>query len=404
MKIIDRPEYLNWLIRWREQQIIKVVSGVRRCGKSTLFEIYRDYLLHNGVQPNQIITINFEDLCFEQLTDYHLLNEYVNKRLLPDKMNYLFLDEVQHCPNFEKAVDSLFINKNCDLYLTGSNAYFMSGDLATLLSGRYVELKMLPLSFSEFTNGLDSTRSSLSKTEKFNLYLKYGSFPYVLRYNLFGSDDSTYLNDLYNTIILKDVVQRLKIQDVNTMDQVTKFMLHNVGNRVTSAKIANTLKSSGKSADQKTIDKYLTGLTDAMLLYKVSRFNLKGRQYLTTQNKYYVVDTGIRNNLIQTSQTDLGHQLENLVFLELMRRGSKTYTGQFDNNEIDFVTEKEGNLAYYQVAASTLDETTLNRELSPLMKVTDNYPKYLLTLDEIQPNANYSGVIKMNAIDWLLNK
>ena len=404
MKIIDRPEYLNWLIRWREQQIIKVVSGVRRCGKSTLFEIYRDYLLHNGVQPNQIITINFEDLCFEQLTDYHLLNEYVNKRLLPDKMNYLFLDEVQHCPNFEKAVDSLFINKNCDLYLTGSNAYFMSGDLATLLSGRYVELKMLPLSFSEFTNGLDSTRSSLSKTEKFNLYLKYGSFPYVLRYNLFGSDDSTYLNDLYNTIILKDVVQRLKIQDVNTLDQVTKFMLHNVGNRVTSAKIANTLKSSGKFTDQKTINKYLTGLTDAMLLYKVSRFNLKGRQYLTTQNKYYVVDTGIRNNLIQTSQTDLGHQLENLVFLELMRRGSKTYTGQFDNNEIDFVTEKEGNLAYYQVAASTLDETTLNRELSPLMKVTDNYPKYLLTLDEIQPNANYSGVIKMNAIDWLLNK
>ncbi len=404
MKIIDRPEYLNWLIRWREQQIIKVVSGVRRCGKSTLFEIYRDYLLHNGVQPNQIITINFEDLCFEQLTDYHLLNEYVNKRLLPDKMNYLFLDEVQHCPNFEKAVDSLFINKNCDLYLTGSNAYFMSGDLATLLSGRYVELKMLPLSFSEFTNGLDSTRSSLSKTEKFNLYLKYGSFPYVLRYNLFGSDDSTYLNDLYNTIILKDVVQRLKIQDVNTLDQVTKFMLHNVGNRVTSAKIANTLKSSGKFTDQKTINKYLTGLTDAMLLYKISRFNLKGRQYLTTQNKYYVVDTGIRNNLIQTSQTDLGHQLENLVFLELMRRGSKTYTGQFDNNEIDFVTEKEGNLAYYQVAASTLDETTLNRELSPLMKVTDNYPKYLLTLDEIQPNANYSGVIKMNAIDWLLNK
>ena len=404
MKIINRPEYLNWLIRWRDQQIIKVVSGVRRCGKSTLFEIYRDYLLHSGVQQNQIITINFEDLRFEQLADYHLLNEYVNKRLLPDKMNYLFLDEVQHCHNFEKAVDSLFINKNCDLYLTGSNAYFMFGDLATLLSGRYVELKMLPLSFSEFTNGLDSTRALLSITEKFNLYLEYGSFPYVLRYNLFGDDDSNYLNDLYNTIILKDVVQRLKIQDLNTLDQVTKFMLHNVGNRVTSSKIVNTLKSSGKSTDQKTIDKYLNGLTDAMLLYKVSRFNLKGRQYLTTQNKYYTVDTGLRNNLIQTTQADLGHQLENLVFLELMRRGSKTYIGQLDNNEIDFVAEKNGNLAYYQVATSTLDETTLNRELSPLIKITDNYPKYLLSLDEIQPNANYSGIIKMNAIDWLLNK
>ena len=280
----------------------------------------------------------------------------------------------------------------------------MFGDLATLLSGRYVELKMLPLSFSEFTNGLDSTRALLSITEKFNLYLEYGSFPYVLRYNLFGDDDSTYLNDLYNTIILKDVVQRLKIQDLNTLDQVTKFMLHNVGNRVTSSKIVNTLKSSGKSTDQKTIDKYLNGLTDAMLLYKVSRFNLKGRQYLTTQNKYYTVDTGLRNNLIQTTQADLGHQLENLVFLELMRRGSKTYIGQLDNNEIDFVAEKNGNLAYYQVAASTLDETTLNRELSPLIKITDNYPKYLLTLDEIQPNANYSGIIKMNAIDWLLNK
>ena len=403
MERIERTEYLNWLIRWKEQQLIKVVSGVRRCGKSTLFEIYKDYLVRNGVSTSQIISINFEDVDFEHLANYRLLYNYIKSLLIPDKMNYIFLDEVQHVDQFEKAVDSLFLKLNCDVYVTGSNAYFMSGELATLLSGRYVELKMLPLSFKEFCSGFNKQEQNLSKSELFNSYMEISSFPYAVRLSQNRLEAREYLRDIYHSVLLKDIVARLKISDVNGLENIVKFLLHNIGNRVSSGKIANTLKSQGKGIDQKTIDKYIRGMTDSLLLYEATRYNIKGRQYLTTQSKYYVVDVGLRNMLVKGSDTDIGHILENIVFLELKRRGYEVYIGQFEENEVDFVAAGLQGTTYYQVAASTLDASTLKRELAPLEKIPDNYPKYILTLDEAFGEADYKGIMKRNILDWILN-
>ena len=402
MKRIERARYLEWLKIWKGKQIIKVVSGVRRCGKSTLFEIYKDWLNENGVENQQIISINFEDIDFEPLTEYHALYEYISERLISNKMNYIFLDEIQHVAQFEKAVNSLFLKENCDVYITGSNAYFLSGELATVLTGRYVELKMLPLSFQEFCSGL-AEFSNLSNAQKFNLYLRQSSFPYLTKYQNTAQEVNDYLRDIYNSVLLKDIVARLKISDVTTLENVTKFLLHNVGNKVSVSKIANTLKSHGKGADQKTVDKYLRGLTDSFLLYEAQRYNLKGKMFLSTNSKYYAVDIGLRNMLVKSSESDIGHILENIVYLELKRRGGHVYVGQLDDGEIDFVSVKEDGVVYYQVSATTLDETTLKRELAPLRKVQDNYPKYLLTLDEIFGSADYDGIKKINVLEWLLN-
>ncbi len=400
---IERTEYLEWLKRWKEQQIIKVVSGVRRSGKSTLFEIYKDWLKNNGVENEQLIGINFEDIDFEHLTEYHSLYNYIKERLIPDKMNYIFLDEIQHVQQFEKAVDSLFLKENCDVYITGSNAYFMSGELATFLTGRYVELKMLPLSFKEFCAELKGSQA-LSNSQKFNLYLKRSSFPYLTKYQNADREVDNYLRDIYNSVLLKDIVARLKVADVTTFENVTKFLLHNIGNVVSVSKIANTLKSQGKGADQKTVDKYLRGLTDSLLLYEAQRYNLKGKMFLSTNSKYYAVDISLRNMLVKGSESDIGHILENIVYLELKRRGFNVYVGHLDDGEIDFVAVKDNDTVYYQVSATALEENTLKRELAPLRKVQDNYPKYLLTLDEIFGSADYDGIKKINVLDWLLDK
>lgn len=402
MQLIPRKEYLDWLCRWRDKQIIKVVSGVRRCGKSTLFTLFKQNLLKQGVDEKQIISINFEAMEFEALRDYHTLYQYINDHLQQDCKNYIFLDEVQHCTEYQKAVDSLFIKDNCDIYLTGSNAYFMSGELATVLSGRYVELKMLPLSFKEFVSSFAPENVDISIQEKFNLYLNYGSFPFLARYNSFDSDAYNYLRDVYNTIILNDIVKRLKITDVNALDKVTKFIADNIGNIVSINKIANTLKSGGKSIDNKTVEKYLQGLVDALFLYKAPRFNIKGKQLLTNMPKYYIVDIGMRNILIRNKESDIGHIIENLAYLELMRRGYDVYVGDIDKGEVDFVAIKNNQTEYYQISATTLNPDTLARELAPLQSVQDNYPKYLLTLDELFGEANYNGIQKKNLIKWLL--
>ncbi|MGI5857621.1 MAG: ATP-binding protein [Candidatus Merdivicinus sp.] len=403
MQTINRDAYLNWLIRHKDKQIIKVVSGVRRCGKSTLFSIYREYLLQNGVNPEQIIMLNFEDVEYEELSNYRLLYDYIKSLLLKDRMNYIFLDEIQHVEQFEKAVDSLFLKENCDVYITGSNAYFMSGELATQLSGRYMELKMLPLSFAEFCSGLSEERQRLSKSERLNLYMELSSFPYVLRYNYGQKEAREYLRDIYNTVLLKDVVARLRISDVNMLENVTKFLLHNIGNRVSPTKIAATLKSQGKSIDQKTVDRYIRGLTDSLMIYEATRYNIKGKQFLTQQNKYYVVDVALRNILVRGKDSDVGHILENIVYLELLRRGYAVYVGQLDDgSEVDFVAIGTDDVLYYQVAATTLEEATLKRELAPFRKISDNYPKYLLTLDEAFGTADYEGIKKQNILDWLL--
>lgn len=400
--LIERTEYLECLKKWREKQIIKVVSGVRRCGKSTLFEIYRNWLVSDGVEESQIISINLEALEFEHLTDYRLLYEHIKKLIVPDKMNYIFLDEIQHVESFEKAVDSLFLKDNCDVYITGSNAYFMSGELATVLSGRYVELKMLPLSFKEFCSGIDEP--SLTNARKFNRYIENGSFPYISKFNIGTKEAKDYMRDVYNSVLLKDIAARLKISDITALENVTKFLLHNIGNTVSAARIANTLKTEGKGTDRKTVDKYIRGLSDSLLIYEAQRYNLKGKMLLRTNSKYYAVDAALRNCLVKGSESDIGHILENVVFLELKRRGYDVYIGQLDESEIDFVAVDNDGISYYQVSATALDENTLKRELAPFKKAGDNYPKYLLTLDEVFGNADYNGIKKKNALEWLLEK
>lgn len=400
---IERMDYLNWLIKWKDKQIIKVLTGVRRCGKSTLFEIYREYLMKNGVDENQIIAINFEDLEYEDLLEYKSLYQYVNGCLCNHKKNYIFLDEIQHVESYQKAVDSLFLKENCDVYITGSNAYFMSGELATLLTGHYVELSMMPLSFKEFCMGLPQESSNAALGEKFNRYILTGSFPYVLKYGYEEKEAKEYMNGIYNTILLNDIVKRLKIADANMLEAVTRFMMHNIGNRTSPTTIANTMTSGQKKIDQKTVDRYLRGLTDSLLFYEVRRYNIKGKQFLTTMNKYYVCDIGMRNMFVRGKDTDMGHILENIVFLELKRRYPEVYVGQLSSNdEVDFVAIENGEPIYFQVAQTTLDENVLQRELAPLKRINDNYPKYLLTLDEVFGEMNYEGIQKKNALKWML--
>ena len=398
---IERTVYLEWLKNWKEKQIIKVVSGVRRCGKSTLFDIYRDWLTENETEKNQIISINFEDIEFEHLSDYHALYSYIKERLTADKMNYIFLDEIQHVNQFEKVVDSLFLKDNCDVYITGSNAYFMSGELATVLTGRYVELKMLPLSFKEFCTGLENSEN-MSNAQKFNLYIEQGSFPYLLKYKRSKNDVRDYLRDIYNSVLLKDIVARLKVSDVSTLENVTKFLLHNIGNIVSATKIANTLKSQGKGADQKTIDKYLRGLTDSLMLYEAQRYNLKGKMFLKTNSKYYTVDIGLRNMLVKSSESDIGHILENIVFLELKRRGYNVIVGKWDSKEVDFVTEKNGKKAYWQVCLGYHDDQTEERELAPLRQINDNLPKTVILMNGQGITTSRDGITELGITDFLL--
>lgn len=400
MQLIARDRYLEWLLSWKDKHVIKVVSGVRRCGKSKLFEIYRNHLMQHGVAADQIIAINFEELEYEDLTSYRELYDYVNARLAPGKTTYVFLDEIQHVDHYEKAVDGLFIKDNVDVYITGSNAYFMSGELATLLSGRYIELKMLPLSFKEFCSAEGNAEKS--RDMLFNEYITSGSFPFIAETQIDEQKAKEYVRSLYDTIIVRDVVDRLRVSDVSTLLNITKFLLHNIGSKVSHKKIADTLTSSGNKVDQKTVSKYIKGLTDSLTLYAAPRYNVKGRQLLSTNCKYYAVDLGLRNALVRTSNSDIGHILENVVYLELLRRGYDVYVGDIENGEIDFVAIKPDDTQYFQVSATTLEESTLKRELAPFAAVRDNYPKILLTLDTIFGTADYDGVKKRNAIDWLL--
>lgn len=407
---IDRKEYLDFLVKSKDRQIIKVVSGVRRCGKSTLFEIYKDFLLENGVEKNQIISINFEDMDYEELTDYKKLYEYIKSKMIEDKRNYIFLDEIQHVDKFEKVVDSLFIKENTDLYITGSNAYFMSSELATILSGRYIELKMLPLSFKEYYQAkleyekMEQKENRTLKTliQYYNEYIVNSSFPYTLQLDSDLKNIHEYLSGIYNSVLLKDIVARLKISDVMRLESVVKYIFDNIGNLTSLSKIGNTLTSMGRKTDAKTIEKYIRGLTDSLLVHEVSRYNIKGKEFLSTLSKYYVVDLGLRQMILGNRNIDMGHILENVIYLELLRRKGNVYVGQFDKNEIDFVVINSNEIEYYQVALTVLDENTLKRELDAFKNIKDNYPKYLITLDDVMVNTDYDGIKVVNALEWLL--
>lgn len=400
---VNRNEYLAFLKRHRDQPVIKVLSGVRRCGKSTLFEIYRDYLIEEGVQPHQIIMINLEDIEHEELQEYHALYNYVNDRLYKDQKMYVFIDEVQCCEKFEKAIDSLYIKRNVDLYITGSNAYFMSGELATLLSGRYVEIKILPLSFQEFVEGKQIERNKEALKGCFQEYLKTGGFPYLLNVDDEQSKKE-YLQGIYHSILIKDIIARYKITDVLMLESVVKFIFHNIGNRLSMNNIANTMTSMGRKIDYRMVEKYLFALQESLMIDHVKRYNITGKQLLATQGKYYLVDIALRSLLVSSRQSDLGHLLENIVYLELKRRGYDVYIGQMQTQEVDFVGIKDGKTEYFQVSATVMDSATLERELSSLTKIKDHYPKYLLTLDDYIEEADYNGIQQKNVITWLLNK
>ena len=399
MPLIQREQYLAFLRRHKDQDVIKVVSGVRRCGKSTLFELFKQELLASGVKANQIISINFEDLEFEPLQEYHALHEYIVERLILETPMYVFLDEVQHVPQFEKVVGSLFIKPNVDIYITGSNAYFMSSDIATLLTGRYVQVEMLPLSFKEFHSAY--SQQNLSDMDIYNLYIEHSSFPRLVHVEDDESIDE-YLESILNTVILKDIVTRLKITDVPLLLDIIKYLLANIGSLINPTKIANTLTSYGRKTDNKTVEKYLQGLKDGLLIYEVDRFDVKGKALLQRNAKYYVVDSAFRKFLLSRTDSDRGHILENIVYLELIRRGYRVYVGHLQNGEIDFVAKKPHRLEYYQVSYTVMEDTTLRRELSPLEQLDDNYPKYLLTMDVLHKTDNHNGIEQKNVLDWLL--
>ena len=399
MPLIQREKYLEFLRRHKDQDVIKVVSGVRRCGKSTLFELFKQELLTSGVKANQIISINFEDLEFEPLQEYHALHEYIVERLILETPMYVFLDEVQHVPQFEKVVGSLFIKPNVDIYITGSNAYFMSSDIATLLTGRYVQVEMLPLSFKEFHSAY--SQQNLSDMDIYNLYIEHSSFPRLVHVEDDESIDE-YLESILNTVILKDIVTRLKITDVPLLLDIIKYLLANIGSLINPTKIANTLTSYGRKTDNKTVEKYLQGLKDGLLIYEVNRFDVKGKALLQRNAKYYVVDSAFRKFLLSRTDSDRGHILENIVYLELIRRGYRVYVGHLQNGEIDFVAKKPHRLEYYQVSYTVMEDTTLRRELSPLEQLDDNYPKYLLTMDVLHKTDNHNGIEQKNVLDWLL--
>ena len=395
--MVKRTEYLEKLKKIKDMQIIKVITGVRRCGKSTLLSQFRTFLMESDVLEEQIISINFEDLKFEDLKNYKALYQYIEERLVPNKKNYIFIDEIQEVENFQRAVDSLFIKDNTDIYITGSNAMMLSGELATLLSGRYIEISILPLSFSEYLK-LDEIHDM---RQAWNKYFENGGFPYAIQIK---DDDirKDYLMGIYNTILLKDIVARNKVQDITLLESVVKFLFENIGNIVSPKKIADTLVSYGRKTTSSTVENYIEALKSSFILYKAGRYDIKGKQYLKSLEKYYIVDIGLRKLLINKKHSDIGHILENIVYLELIRRGYTVYIGKIGDLEIDFIAERNNEREYYQVSATILDENTFKREIMPLKKVKDNFQKFIISMDEI--NLSEDGIKHLNILDFLQNR
>ena len=397
--MISRNSYMDDLISLRDKQVIKVVTGIRRCGKSTLFELYQEHLLQNGVKPEQITAFNLEDGDYAEIEDSKALYGLVKARLLSDRMNYIFLDEVQRVSDFQKAVDGLFIKKNCDVYITGSNAYLLSGELATLLSGRYVEIKMLPLSFKEYVSAFPEN-SSIDRL--YQDYIHNSSFPYALELNR-QKDIRQYLSGIYDSIVLKDIIARRRFPDIAMLQSVVRFLFDNIGNLCSTKKIADTMTSAGRKIAVHTVEKYLTSLTDSFIFYRVGRYDIKGKQYLKTGDKYYAADIALRYNVLGNKKADDGHILENIVYLELLRRGYEVYVGKVGSAEVDFIAIGEEGEEYYQVAYTVIDADgrTLARELAPLDAISDHNPKYLLTMD-LGPMVSHNGIRQINVLDWLL--
>lgn len=404
--MIERKEYLQKLIQWKDEQVIKVVTGMRRCGKSTLLMQYQDYLKSIGVEDDQIIAINFEDLEYEELCEYKVLYDYLKERLLSDKTTYIFLDEIQKVPQFEKVVDSLYIKSDTDIYITGSNAYMLSGELATLLSGRYVEISMLPFSFQEYCQ-----LNRKPQEDAFADYMKFGGLPLVASMKDAPDKIDTYLEGIYNTVIIKDIEDRQnrqsessgrrKVTDIVLLKTIAKYLASVLGSPVSIRGITNYLISSGRKISPNTVNDYLETLTESFLFYPAERFDIAGKQILTGNKKYYMADLGIRNHILPRKKYDLGFSIENVVFFELLRRGYKVAVGKYQNTEVDFVVEKQGAFTYIQVTAEMTTKDTFDREMKPLYAIRDNYEKIVLTLDKLTL-GNYEGIRVIHVLDWLL--
>lgn len=396
--MIERKEYMALLEKWRDKKVIKVVTGIRRCGKSSLLRMFREKLLEEGVSESQVLELNFEDLDNEQYLDYKVLYAYVKKHLVKGWMNYLFFDEIQMVDNFQKVIDSLFLLDDVDIYVTGSNAYLLSGEIATLLTGRYVEIKLFPFSFREY---LTAQPDDINLERAYRRYIEDGSFPYILQINHDREMVREYLLGLYNTIVLKDVVSRRKITDVMMLQSVVRFLADNIGNISVIKRISDTMTSLGRKITSHTVENYVSALIDSYIFYSVSRFDTKGKQLLKTGQKLYLADIGLRNVINGTKGGDLGHILENVVYLELARCGGEIYVGKVGDAEIDFVVIKGEYKEYYQVSLSVRDENTMNRELAPLQAIQDHYPKYLLTMDN-DPEVLHDGIRQIYVLDWLV--
>ena len=401
MSMIKRIEYLEELKKWKDKDLIKVVTGIRRCGKSTLLELFIEYLKEEKIDEEHIVSINLESLEYN-FSNYKDLYFYVVSKIKDDKKYYVFLDEIQNIEGFQKAVDSLYIKKNIDIYITGSNAFLLSGELATLLTGRYVEIKMLPLSFKEYVSAFSGNNNYQSLLLE---YMKNGGMPGTISVLDLGINDiNKYLDSIFSTVVFKDIMARNKITDKTILENIIKFILDSIGSPISTKKISDTLTSKGMTISNHTVDKYITSFVESYLIYKVERFDVKGKNLLVRDYKYYSVDTGLRSYLLgKKANSDMGHILENIVYLELLRRGYRVYVGKVDDLEIDFVAENQGGLKYFQVSLTVRDAKVLERELRSLQRTGDHYPKYLITMD-MDLSSDYDGITKINVIDWLLEK
>ena len=404
--MILRKEYLLQLLSWKDEPIIKVITGIRRCGKSTLLKQYQNHLLQNEIKQEQIISINFEELEYEHLLDYKALYQYIKERLCPNRMTYILLDEIQKVPFFEKTVDSLYVKENIDLYITGSNAYLLSSDLATLLTGRYVEISMLPLSFREYIEA-----TGMPPGQAFAEYMKSGGLPYIATMNRTDEKTETYLEGIYNTVIVRDIEDRQnrreqdpekrQLTDIPLLKTIARYLASVIGSPVSIKSITDYLVSSGRKISPNTVSSYVEALTQSFVFYPAERFDLVGKQLLKANKKLYMVDLGLRSHILPRRQYDLGFSIENIVFFELMRRGYQVTIGKYQTTEVDFVAQKQGILTYYQVTADMTAQETFEREMRPLKKIKDNYEKTVLTLDYFSL-GNYDGINVVNVLDWLL--
>lgn len=397
--MINRETYIKKISEWKDKKIIKVITGMRRTGKSSILELYADDLRKSGVNNKNIIYINFEDLMFERYQDYKELYSYINSCIKGKNMYYIFLDEIQLVDEFEKAINSLFLKDNVDIYLTESNAKLLSTEISTLLTGRYIEIKMYPLSFSEYLNFVNSNNNN-NMENNFENYLKYGGMPYTTELQLNQKNIYDYLKGIFDTVVIKDVVMKNNIKDVQTLYSVINFLFDNIGNTTSINKISNTLSSNGKKTNAVTIDNYVKFLIDSFVIYKVKRFDIKGKGYLKTQEKYYIADIGLRNAVLGLRDIDQGHILENIVFLELKRRGFEVSIGKMRDYEIDFIASNHNYKLYIQVALTVKEKNTLDRELYPLQKLKNSYPKILITQDRLL-NKDFEGILHFNIIDFL---